>query len=185
MFRNFIPSFLIQWEKGVVEVKKYIAISAVCGAALLLYLMFFSASGVQSGKQQAKPQLQPGLYKVEYDKPDFRGWRAFFSMEVDSTGEIRGSSFDYVGPAGRLKTHDAEYNKRMKSKSGLGPSEYCPRFAKNLQVYQDPGQIDSITGATMSSRDFKAFARAAFNAAKTGNQATIYLRQPDASAPNK
>lgn len=168
-------------------VRKWVAISAVGALLLLLYMYVGSVSApdAQSTQQQARPQLQPGIYKVEYDKPDSRGWKAFFSMEVDNNGEIGNSNFDYVNPSGQLKTRDVAYNANMKRKSGLGPSEYCPRFTKNLQVYQDPEQIDGITGATTSSRDFKTFAQAAFHAAKTGNHATIYIPQPDASAPDK
>jgi major membrane immunogen (membrane-anchored lipoprotein) len=177
---------LRKFFKGVGRVRKFVAISALCSVFVLAYIFVFSASNIQAEKpQEKKSQLKPGIYKAEYDKADFRGWKAFFSMEVDAAGEIKSSSFDYVNQSGQLKTRDTEYNNKMKSKSGLGPSEYCPRFAKNLQVYQDPNQIDAITGATMSSRDFKTFAHAAFNSAKTGDLSTIYIQQPETAGSNK
>ncbi|MDX9873007.1 MAG: FMN-binding protein [Clostridia bacterium] len=124
--------------------------------------------------------LKPGTYRVEFSEPDERGWKAFFAMEVNSAGEIAQANFDYISAAGILKTQDQAYNTRMKAANGLGPSEYCPRFAKNLLIYQNPEQVDGITGATSSYHDFKEFAQKAFAAAHTGSQEVIYLSQPKA-----
>jgi major membrane immunogen (membrane-anchored lipoprotein) len=127
--------------------------------------------------------LKPGSYRAEYDQPDFRGWKAFLIMEVNTAGEINNIQYDYISTAGVLKTQDAAYNQRMKSKNGLGPSQYCPRFAKNLQIYQDPAKVDGITGATQSYKNFKDLAQAAFDAAKAGSRTVMLVPQPEANAP--
>ena len=163
--------------------KPYALLFIVCVLTGGLFV-FFASDDVQQQAPEAVSKLKPGTYKVEYDQPDFRGWKAFFVMEVNATGEMEEITFDYINSSGGLKTQDVEYNKRMRSKSGVGPSDYCPRFVKNLRVYQNPDEVDGITGATHSSHDFKDFAQAAFKNAQIGNQSTVYIPQPELVAPD-
>lgn len=164
--------------------KKRLALVTVCllatAAGMILYL---NPNAAPPAMVPLSP-LKPGTYRVEYDRPDFRGWKAFVILEINSVGEIAQVTFDYAASDGSLKTQDAAYNQRMKAKNGLGPANYCPRFGKNLQIYQNPEQVDGITGATTSYRNFKQLAAAAFAAAKTGSQATSYLPQPEAVDPH-
>lgn len=159
--------------------KKCILVLLFCGLAAGAVTAFYPQHSAQIIQQQRLSDLQPGVYKAEYDTLDSHGWKAFFMMEVNEVGEVAAVTFDYYDNAGQLKTQDAGYNKAMRSKNGVNPASYCIRFAKNLQVYQDPEQVDGITGATQSFRGFKELARQAFAAARTGNQATVYLKQPD------
>ena len=135
-------------------------------------------------KVQVVSDLKQGVYKVEFDKPDFRGWRAFFSMSVDERGEIKEVVYDYVNKDGGMKTQDEKYNRAMMNKNGVGPKAYCPRFAMNLLIYQDPDKVDNITGATHSADYFKEFAKAAFKSAKQGDMTTVLLPQPELIDPN-
>lgn len=162
---------------------KYIILFVVCVLIGGLFV-FFSDNDVQQQAPETVSNLKPGIYKVEYDRPDFRGWKAFFVMEVNAVGEMETVTFDYVNSSGILKTQDVEYNKRMRAKTGIGPSDYCPRFVKNLQVYQNPDEVDGITGATHSFHSFKTFAQTAFRNAQTGNHATVYLPQPELVDPS-
>lgn len=129
--------------------------------------------------------FKPGVYKVEYDKADFRGWKAFFVMEIANDGSMSKVEYDYIRSDGQLKTKDVKYNEAMSSKNGIGPTQYVPRLAKNLQVFGNPDEVDNITGATHSCHDFKTFAKKAFQAAKEGKTGTIILAQPDPVAPIK
>jgi len=153
----------------------------------LLFLVFaiIISTGVafvllpKSGKEPTENELVstllPGVYRAEYSQPDQGGWTPFVVIEINELGEIVEVTFDYSSPDGRLKTQDQEYNERMKAVSGLGPSQYCPRFAKNLIIYQDPDKVDAVTGATISSIHFKELAKAAITAAKEGKQDTVYV----------
>lgn len=161
--------------------KKWIFLLTVCllATGYGAYTAYLSGGAEPVKQQQYTGPLKPGVYKVEYDQADFRGWKAFFSMEVNPEGVMQNVAFDYIDLAGGLKTKNLTYSHTMKKKSGVGPIEYCPRFAKNLEIYQNPDQVDGITGATASSRDFKVFAKAAYEAAKSGNTATVYIPQPE------
>ena len=164
---------------------KKIVIVVSCIIITGLFFVFYPFHQEKQNKVLgATSQLNPGIYKVEYDTADFRGWKAFLVMEVTPEKEIGDIKFDYVNNSGIVKTQDLEYNKKMKSKNGIGPMDYCPRFAKNLRIYQNPNEIDGITGATLSSRDFKVFSQAVFKAAKNGDTSTIYIPQPELVASN-
>jgi major membrane immunogen (membrane-anchored lipoprotein) len=163
--------------------RKFFILLAVCILGAVLAWSFWpKAEDIQPAEVQ-EPLLKPGTYRVEYDQPDSKGWTPFFTMEVDTDGVVVDVTFDYRWEDGSLKTADQEYNKRMKSVNGLGPSEYCPRFAKNLIIYQDPDQVDAITGATISSREFKELAQKAFANAKEGIQETAYISHPQMEHP--
>ncbi|MFZ7104305.1 MAG: FMN-binding protein [Peptococcaceae bacterium] len=158
--------------------KKLIFVLAVCSGLIAMWIAFSPQPRQLETSEEQPSLLKPGSYRVEFAEPDSRGWKAFFVMEVNTSGEIAEVNFDYLSVDGKLKTQDSEYNTRMKAVNGLGPGEYCPRFAKNLIVYQDPDQIDGITGATSSYHGFKMLAQAAFAAARTGSQETVYISQP-------
>ncbi len=125
--------------------------------------------------EESKTRLIPGTYRAEFDQPDSRGWTPFLVMKINDEGKIAEVNFDYISTEGTFKTQDADYNQRMTAANGLGPQTYCPRFAKNLIIYQDPAQVDGITGATSSSQEFKQLAQAAYAAAEKGSQGTVYL----------
>ncbi len=160
--------------------------SAVILCAIAAGAYFFLSSGdyaQKTGKAVARGNLKTGIYKVAYDQADFRGWKAFFSMQVDETGEVKTVKYDYEGKNGVNKTQDAGYNRAMKNKNGLGPESYCPRFEKSLIIYQDPAKVDAITGATHSYHTFKDFSTAAFAAAARGDTTPISVKQPETVDP--
>lgn len=144
-----------------------------------LYCFLSSEKPVEEQLASTVSELKPGVYKVGYDMIDSHGWRAFFSMEVSQTGEITSVKYDYDNLKGVRKTQDVPYNKAMRSKQGVGPADYCPRFEKNLIIYQDPEEVDAITAATSSSKVFKDFSRMAYKAAKSGDQTPIIVIQPE------
>lgn len=161
-------------------IKKYFfGVVALGSIAVGMYNLDTISSTAEKQIVTKVSDLKPGSYKVSYDKIDSHGWRAFFSMEVAQSGEIASVKFDYDNPKGILKTQDVPYNKAMRSKNGVGPADYCPRFEKNLIIYQDPEEVDAITAATHSSNTFKDFSRLAFRAAKIGDQTPLVVIQPE------
>ena len=178
----------VVWRKnngqGGILLKRNLAliVLGIAAAGIMLEFFPFQRNGLQE-TQDPVSELKAGSYRAEYDKPDMRGWKAFLTMDISNAGEITNIQYDYISTAGVLKTQDTAYNQRMKSKNGLGPMQYCPRFAKNLQIYQDPDQVDSITGATQSFKNFKQLAKVAYAAAKAGSRSTMLVPQPEADNP--
>ncbi|WP_426348862.1 FMN-binding protein [Alloiococcus sp. CFN-8] len=102
-------------------------------------------------------KLTDGTYKAEYDKFDSHSWKAFTEITVKD-GKIAEVNFDYVNDKGEMKSESAEYNESMKKVSGTNPEEFTPVLEKALVDSQDPSKVDTVTGATSSSNDFKALA---------------------------
>ncbi|MBC2391505.1 extracellular electron transfer flavoprotein PplA [Listeria booriae] len=112
-------------------------------------------------------KLEDGKYSLE-EQNYSHGYRAVFNMEVKD-GKITTSDYNYVDKDGKKKTDDADYEKNMKDKTGVGPQEYIPALNKALVDKQNPGDVAVVTGATNSSNLFKTYAAQLYNAAQSGN----------------
>lgn len=115
--------------------------------------------------------MEDGIYKLE-EQNYAHGYRVVFSMDVKD-GKITKSDYNYVDKDGKLKSDDADYEKNMKAKSGTGPKEYIPALNKSLVEKQDVAAVDTVSGATNSSNQFKIYAAQLQNAAQNGNTDTI------------
>ncbi len=116
-------------------------------------------------------ELQDGKYNLE-EQNYSHGYRAVFAMEVKD-GKIVTSDYNYVNEDGQKKTDDADYEKNMKAKSGTGPQEYIPALNKSLVDKQSPAEVDTVSGATSSSNQFRIYAAQLENAAQNGDTDTI------------
>ncbi|MHC5252827.1 extracellular electron transfer flavoprotein PplA [Listeria kieliensis] len=116
-------------------------------------------------------KMQDGTYKLE-EQNYSNGYRTVFSMTVKD-GKISKSDYNYVNKDGQKKSDDADYEKAMKDKEGTGPKEYIPALNKSLVDKQEAGEVDTVSGATHSSEQFKIYAEQLINAAQNGNTATI------------
>ena len=121
--------------------------------------------------------LKDGTYKAAYDNFDSHGWKATVQIDVKD-GKIAACTFDYVNKDGKLKTQDADYNSSMKAQNGTSPAEYSPKLAQSLVDAQDIAKVDSVTGATSSSNNFKTLAAAALEKAKTGDTSETAVPLP-------
>ena len=65
--------------------------------------------------------LKDGTYTLE-EKNYSNGYRTVFNMTV-AGGKITESNFDMVDKDGKSKKDDADYEKNMKAKSGVGPKK--------------------------------------------------------------
>ncbi|MBF2545174.1 extracellular electron transfer flavoprotein PplA [Listeria seeligeri] len=115
--------------------------------------------------------MEDGTYKLE-EQNYAHDYRVVFSIDVKD-GKITKSDYNYVNKDGKLKTDDADYEKNMKAKEGTGPVEYIPELNKSLVDKQTPAEVDTVSGATNSSTQFKIYAAQLENAAQNGNTDTI------------
>ncbi len=117
--------------------------------------------------------MKDGTYKLE-EKNYSNGYRTIFSMTV-AGGKITESNFDMVDKDGKSKKDDADYEKNMKAKSGVGPKEYIEQLNKGLVEKGAPADVEVVTGATHSSHAFQTYAAQLVNAAEKGNTNTIQV----------
>ncbi|MGL9734104.1 MAG: hypothetical protein ACR5LD_07040 [Symbiopectobacterium sp.] len=79
--------------------------------------------------------------------------------------------FDYNSQKdGNLKTTDVEYNKKMKAATSTNPEEYAVKLAQGLVEKENPENVDGVTGASRSSKDFVVLANAAIVNVKQSRQ---------------
>ena len=117
--------------------------------------------------------LKDGTYKLE-EKNYSNGYRTIFSMTV-AGGKITESNFDMVDKDGKSKKDDADYEKNMKAKSGVGPKEYIEQLNKGLVEKGAPADVEVVTGATHSSHAFQTYAAQLVNAAEKGDTTAIQV----------
>lgn len=132
-----------------------------------------SESSEAPKEKVAGADLKDGTYKLE-EKNESNGYRATFEIVVKD-GKITESNYDYINADGKSKKDDADYNKNMKAKSGVGPSEYIPELNESLVAAQSASGVEVVTGATHSSEAFQNYAQQLIQAAQAGNTETIEI----------
>lgn len=116
--------------------------------------------------------LKDGTYKAEAADFDSRGWKVTHTITVKG-GKITESKFDYVNKDGKLKSADEAYNKNMKDKSGVSSKEATDKLNAQLVSVQDVAKVETVTGATSSSKGFKQSAELLLKAAAEGKTDVI------------
>ncbi|MFC6170550.1 extracellular electron transfer flavoprotein PplA [Loigolactobacillus jiayinensis] len=133
------------------------------------------SSSVTQQKVTAGKTMKAGTYKLE-EKNYSHGYKVKMSMTVDKDGKVTATTYDYVDKDGNSKTKDADYEKSMKAKSGVGPAEYIPELNKSFTTNgSDTEAIAVVSGATESSNDFKNYAQQLVQAAQAGKTKTIVI----------
>ncbi|MGK2889254.1 MAG: FMN-binding protein [Candidatus Malihini olakiniferum] len=111
--------------------------------------------------------LSPLLGAVLTVNFDDKGWKPFVGVTYKG-GKIAAVKFDYSSQKdGHLKTTNVEYNKKMKAAIGAKPEEYTIKLDQVLVEKQNPN-VDGLTGATHSSKDFVVLENAEIANAKAG-----------------
>lgn len=108
------------------------------------------------------PLYDDGVYKVEADAFDERGWKPFIELTIKDD-QITNIAFDYKDESGNLKTADAEYKKNMEAKTGTYPEKYSTELVQQLLDKQVISQVDAVTGATKSSKNFSTLVQYALD----------------------
>lgn len=116
--------------------------------------------------------LKDGTYTLKETGFDSHGWKVQFSITV-ANGKITKSDYNYVNKEGELKSKDADYEKAMKPKTGVGPKEYIPKLNQALVAAQDAKQVAVVSGATESSSSFVNYAQQLIQAAQKGDTTPI------------
>lgn len=121
-------------------------------------------------------ELKDGTYTLE-EKNYSNDYRVVFSIDVKD-GKIVESKYDNVNEAGESKVENKEYNEMMKSKAGVSPAEFIPKFNEALVAQManedgTPGDVEVVSGATHSHHTFVLYAEQLINAAEKGDTATI------------
>lgn len=143
-------------------------------ALTLAFVLSIMGSSLAFGAP--KKTYVDGTYKATYDYIDSHGWKPFVEITIKGD-KITATKFDYINPAGKLKSKDAAYNSAMKaaSKTKTYPAIYTVALQKSLITTQNIDKVNAVSGATTSSTNFKTLAKVALANAKKGNKKTSIL----------
>ena len=125
----------------------------------------------------AADALKDGVYTAAYDNFDAHGWKAQVVVEVKDA-KIANVKFDYVNKDGALKSKDEAYKASMEPVAKTYPEKAFNELQAALLEKQDITAVTAVSGATASSNDFIALAKAAVESAKAGNTAAVTLPLP-------
>lgn len=115
-----------------------------------------------------------GKYKAVYDKFDKHGWKAYVEIEIKD-GKVSNVDFDYLNKDNKRKSEDKEYNEKMKPVSKTAPNEFCPKLEKDLVDKQEVDKVDTISGATISTENFRNLSKEALENAKKGEKKEVIV----------
>jgi major membrane immunogen (membrane-anchored lipoprotein) len=155
----------------------------LCTLTIIILISIFSLIGCSSSNSKESTSTtentnsvvyKDGTYKGTYYKYDKSGWKAQMNVTIQGS-KIAKIDFNYVNKNGKLKTEDDNYEKAMKAKKGIGPKEFIPKLNQQLISSQTASKIDVITGATVSSTEFKELSKAVLDKAKTGDTSQTIL----------
>ena len=132
-----------------------------------------ASSAAEEVTYAAGEPMKDGTYKLE-EKNYSNGYRVTFEITVKD-GKITESKYDNINEEGKSKADDADYEKNMKDKAGIGPKEYIEKFNTELVAKQSPTAIDVVTGATHSFESFQNYAQQLIQAAQAGKTDTIEI----------
>lgn len=119
-----------------------------------------------------------GIYYVAADKATY-GWKPFTEMVIKE-GQISSITFDRVNKKGEFASFDEKYNKRMKKKSGINPEEYSVQIPKKyFEAGKNLEDMDAVSGATDSVREFKIMMTFLLDKAQKGETGKFEIKKSD------
>ncbi|EMT39885.1 Major membrane immunogen, membrane-anchored lipoprotein [Thermoanaerobacter thermohydrosulfuricus WC1] len=132
---------------------------------LMLVVVFalFVLSGCSS--KTASGGYKDGTYKAEQPNFDSHGWKGQIEITVKD-GKIASVTYNEVNKDGQFKRNDQQYAEKMKEKTNITPKEADEKLEQQLIEKQDPAKVDTVTGATETSKTFKELATEALKSAK-------------------
>ena len=113
-------------------------------------------TGTETEKETEKPNVltyKDGQYKAELE-PDEHQWKSIVELQVQD-GKITDVYYDELDEKDNKKSEDEEYNEQWENASNISAQKAYPQLEKSLIESQDIENVDTVTGATDATRDFK------------------------------
>ncbi|MEG6565611.1 FMN-binding protein [Thermoanaerobacterium saccharolyticum] len=135
----------------------FIAVSLVgCGS---------NNSNTSSNTSGSSGAYKDGTYKAEQASFDAHGYKGQIEITVKD-GKISSVVYNEVDKNGKFKRDDTDYASKMKAKNNITPKEVDEKLQQELVDSQDTSKVDTVAGATESSKTFVELANQALKDAK-------------------
>jgi len=121
-----------------------------------------------STKSKDRVVYKNGNYDASFDKQDKNGWVGKVKIKIVNE-KIANVDFNYINAVtGELITDDDTHTKLMYTATKTTPAKASKQLTDSLIKTQDITKIDTVTGATTTTSDFKTLSAAALDNAKKG-----------------
>lgn len=141
------------------------------GAAVWMAVLLMLA-GMLAGCSNTK-RLKDGFYTAEMSEFS-HGWEEYLIIQVKDN-KIVSAEFNARNESGFIKAWDNAYMQNMMSITGTYPNEYTRAYVQQLIEGQADTQVDAITGATNSGRNFEKLVAAVLKQAAAGDSSTAIV----------
>ncbi|WP_419505114.1 FMN-binding protein [Allofournierella sp.] len=123
--------------------------------------------------------LKDGTYTARLADFDSLGYQDYLTVTV-AGGAIQSAEFDALDAAGQKKSEDERYARLMQPVTGATPQLVSSHYAELLLGAKSAGkvQVDAVSGATVSSRAFKALWQALDKPMKKGLSEPVTVPNP-------
>ncbi len=122
-------------------------------------------------------KLQDGKYYVEAEKATW-GWKPFTYIVVKDC-EVVEVKHDRKNKDGKNATEDMKYNQSMAKKQGVGIKDAAGRLEKGFMESQNVDKVDSVAGATSTSKEFKVMMKYLLNKSENGKPGSYKIPNKD------
>ncbi len=129
----------------------------------LLLCMMISGCGSSEGENK----FVDGYYTAVMSDYSF-GWKEYVTICV-MEHKIVSVEYNARNKAGFIKSWDSAYMRNMNSVMGIYPNRYTRDYAAQLLETEETTEIDLLTGATSSGKNFQRMSAALLENARTGN----------------
>ncbi|AGK99906.1 stalk domain-containing protein [Desulfoscipio gibsoniae] len=107
--------------------------------------------------------LQDGIYKAAGDDFDEHGWKGEVEITVVD-GKIDNAKYDEINEQGVYKSADEAYLQQFKEITKVDLIQSYTTLQNSLIEVQNPDMVDTVSGATGASNNFKMLANEALTA---------------------
>ena len=133
-------------------------------------MVFVIAAGALAGCGSTK-RLKDGFYTAEMAEFS-HGWEEYLIIQVKNN-KIVSAEYNARNESGFIKAWDNAYMKNMMPSCGTYPNDYTRVYVQQLIDGQEETNVDAITGATNSGKNFEKLVAAVLEQAAAGDSETV------------
>lgn len=142
-----------------------------------LMIILLALCALLSACAQTASELQDGYYTAEAAEFSEYGWKEYITLCV-SDGRIVTVEYDAKNASGFVRSWDMGYMRAMNLSDATYPNEYSRSYKVALLNWQNPDEVEVVSGATTSHTAFQMLAEAAISQARMGNKQVAYVELP-------
>jgi major membrane immunogen (membrane-anchored lipoprotein) len=144
-------------------------LTIVTAAVALFVVAMYTQPADDDKNNEQGAVMQDGYYTAKAKNYDKDGWKDYVTIYV-SRGRIVTAEFNAINSSGFTRSWDMDYQRNIRTKTGMLPSLYRRAYVNELQSLQRPDRVRPIAKAEHQHAVFQALAEAAISHAEAGDR---------------